>query len=87
MSDGVPRDVLTGRQSGPAGAIESVEVAVGYLVTHSDGYQVRLDLDRTRAELYAARNRATIEPMYVRRPVPAGPGTSSMPVPAAERSK
>lgn len=67
MSDGVPRDVLTGRQSGPAGAIESVEVAVGYLVTHADGYQVRMDLDRTRAELYAARNHATIELMFVRR--------------------
>lgn len=68
----VPRDVRTGQQSGEAGAIGLVEVVVGYLVTHSDGYQVRLDRDRTRAELYAARNHATLEPMYVRRD--AAPG-------------
>lgn len=44
------------------------EVLVGYLVTHADGYEARIGPDRTRAELYAARNRATIEPMFVRRP-------------------
>lgn len=44
------------------------EVLVGYLVTHADGYEARLGPDRTRADLYAARNRATIEPMFVRRP-------------------
>lgn len=42
-------------------------VLVGYLVTHPDGYQVRLAPDRTRAELYAARQHATLEPMFVRR--------------------
>lgn len=44
------------------------EVLVGYLVTHPDGYEARLGPDRTRAELYAARNRAMLEPMFVRRP-------------------
>ena len=43
------------------------EVLVSYLVTHADGYEARLGPDRTRAELYAARTRATIEPMFVRR--------------------
>lgn len=62
-----------------------VEIVVGYLVTHADGYEVRLDKDRTRADLYAARNHATIEPMYVKRPLPAGRGVASIPVPAAER--
>lgn len=42
-------------------------LVVGYLVTHENGYEARLSADRTRAELYAARNHATIEPMYVRR--------------------
>lgn len=53
----------------------SVEILVGYLVTHADGYQARLAPDLTRAELYAARQHATIEPMYVRRP--AHPAASS----------
>lgn len=44
------------------------DVLVGYLVTHADGYEARLGPDRTRAELYAARNRAMLEPMFVRRP-------------------
>lgn len=43
------------------------EVLVGYLVTHPDGYEARLGPDRTRAELYAARNRAMLKPMFVRR--------------------
>ena len=45
----------------------TVDVLVGYLVTHADGYEARIGPDRMRAELYAARNRATIEPMFVRR--------------------
>ena len=36
------------------------DVLVGYLVTHADGYEARLGPDRTRAELYAARNRAML---------------------------
>lgn len=45
----------------------SVDVLVGWLATHPDGYEARIGPDRTRAELYAARNRATLEPMFVRR--------------------
>lgn len=45
-------------------------VVVGFLIPHADGYQVRIGPDRTRAELYAARNHATLEPMYVRRCAP-----------------
>jgi hypothetical protein len=44
-----------------------VDVIVGYLVTLPDGYECRMPADKTRAELYAAKNHATIEPMYVRR--------------------
>ena len=40
---------------------------VGYLVTHANGFEARLGPDRTNAELYAARNRGTLEPMYVLR--------------------
>lgn len=47
---------------------DQADVLVGYLVTHPDGYEARLGPDRTRAELYAARNRAMLEPMFVRRP-------------------
>ena len=46
------------------------DVLVGYLVTHADGYEARLGPDRTRAELYAARNRAMLEPLYVKRKLP-----------------
>lgn len=45
----------------------AVDVLVGWLATHPDGYEARIGPDRTRAELYAARNRATLEPMFVRR--------------------
>lgn len=44
-----------------------VYVIVGYLATHPDGYEARIVPDRTRAELYAMRNHATLEPMFVRR--------------------
>ena len=49
-------------------AADTVDVLVGYLVTHPDGYEARVGPDHTRASLYAARNRATLEPMFVRRP-------------------
>lgn len=49
---------------------DTVEVLVGYLVTHPDGFEARVGPDRARAELYAVRNRATLEPMYVRRCAP-----------------
>lgn len=40
---------------------------VGYLVTHANGFEARLGPDRAHAELYAARNHGTFEPMYVLR--------------------
>lgn len=65
-----PIDTATGLQSGGEVHTGQVEVLVGYLVTHADGYEARVGPDRTRAELYAARNHATLEPMYVRRARP-----------------
>ena len=62
----IPIDTATGLQSGMP-VHTQVEVVVGYLVTHPDGYQVRMPPDRTRADLYAAQQHATVEPMYVRR--------------------
>lgn len=63
-----PIDTTTGLQAGSAVHDGQVDVLVGYLVTHADGFEARVGPDRTRAELYAVRNRATLEPMYVRRP-------------------
>jgi len=45
----------------------TVEVIVGYLVTHPDGYQVRMPPDKARADGYAARQHGVVETMYVRR--------------------
>ena len=45
----------------------TVDVLVGYLVTHSDGFAARLAPDFARAQLYAARNHALLEPIFVRR--------------------
>lgn len=64
----IPIDTATGLQSGMPVRAGTVDVLVGYLITHPDGYEVRMPADRTRAELYAARNHATLELMYVRRP-------------------
>lgn len=63
----VPRDVLTGKQSGEAPVLQADYILEGYLITHPNGHKVRMDCDRTRAELYAMRNHATIRPMFVRR--------------------
>lgn len=52
---------------------EQVRVVVGYLVTHADGYEARFGLDRARAELYASRNHATCEPMFIERPAESKP--------------
>ena len=57
---------MTGAE--PTAERGTVEVLVGYLVTHADGYEARVGPDRTRAELYAIRNHATLEPLYVKRP-------------------
>jgi hypothetical protein len=65
----VPIDTVTGLQAGGEVHDGARAVVVGYLVTHGDGYQARMGPDKARAELYAARNHATLEPMYVRRPV------------------
>lgn len=51
-------------------ATEMVNVLVGYLATHADGYEARLGADRARAEHYAWKQGATLEPMFVRRPGP-----------------
>lgn len=69
----VPIDTATGLPSGSEPHTGHVEVLVGYLVTHADGYEVRIAPDRTRAELYCARNHATLEPMFVRRKSAAPP--------------
>ena len=42
-------------------------VLVGFLVTHADGWQVRMPADKARADLYAAKQHATVEPLYVLR--------------------
>lgn len=52
------------------GVTELVDVLVGYLATHADGYAARLSPDRARAEHYAWKQSATLESMYVRRPAP-----------------
>lgn len=48
-------------------AATTAEVVVGYLVTLPGGHECRLGPDRTRADLYAARNHGVVEEMYVRR--------------------
>ena len=67
-----PVDLTTGLPYGGADP-QPVDVMVGYLITHGDGFEARLGPDRARAELYAARNRATLEPMFVRRILPTLP--------------
>lgn len=61
-----PIDLATGLPCGSE-TKGTVDVLVGYLVTHADGFEARLAPDRTRAELYAAKSHATLEPMYVKR--------------------
>ncbi len=63
----IPVDLTTGLQCGQEPRDGTVEVVVGYLVTLPDGHECRMPPDKTRAELYAAKNHATIEPMYVKR--------------------
>ena len=66
----IPIDSATGLQSGQEPHTGATEVLVGYLITHGDGFEARLGPDRTRAELYAAKSHATLEPMFVRRNAP-----------------
>ena len=42
-------------------------IVKGYLVTLRDGHECVLRNDKAHAELYAAQNHSTAEPMYVRR--------------------
>lgn len=64
----VPIDTSTGLQAGSHVHTGTVEVLVGWLVTHADGFEVRLAADRARADKYLQQHRATIiEPMFVRR--------------------
>ena len=56
-------------------------IVEGYLVILRDGHKCRLPPDKSRAELFAAQNHGTIEPMYVRRPKqwPAPPEAKPFP--------
>jgi hypothetical protein len=70
----MPIDTTTGRQAGGPVHTGTVELTVGYLVTHPDGFEARLGPDRARAEVYLRQHRAMlIEPMYVRRNLPTHP--------------
>ena len=64
-----PIDANTGRPSGSTVHTAGVDVIKGYLVTLPDGYECRMAPDKTRADLYAAANHGTVEPLFVRRPV------------------
>ncbi len=71
-----PVDTTTGLQSGSAVHTGTVEVIVGYLVTHGDGTVARLGPDRSYADRYLRTHGGTgIEEMYVRR----GPQARSEP--------
>ena len=54
---------VAGLQVAPGASL----VLVGYLVQHSDGWQVRMPPDKARATMYAAKQHATIEPLFVLR--------------------
>lgn len=64
-----PVDLSTGR---PCGAFDEPGhyVLKGYLITLPDGYECRMAPDKTRADLYAAANHGTVEPLFVRRELP-----------------
>lgn len=48
--------------------VATVDVVVGYLVTHSDGSEALIRGDRTRADNYAVTHRGIkVEPAFVRR--------------------
>lgn len=63
----IPIDTATGLQSSMQVHGYTVDVQVGYLLTHPDGSEALLKTDRAGAELYAAKHRATIERAYVLR--------------------
>ena len=62
-----PMDTTTGLQAGMPD-LSGAPVLVGWLVTHSDGFEARLGPDKARAEVYVRQHRATrIEAMFVMR--------------------
>ena len=64
----IPVDAATGLQSGMPVHTGTVDVLVGWLVTHADGTSARLGIDRARADAYLRSHRGVaIEAMFVRR--------------------
>ena len=63
-----PIDRTTGLQCGSE-TRDNVPVLCGWLATHSDGTTARLGLDKAKADHYASTHHATLEGLYVFRPV------------------
>ena len=63
-----PVDLTTGLQCGTE-TKHQVPVLCGWLATHTDGTQARLGLDKAKADFYASTHHATLEGMYVFRPL------------------
>lgn len=73
-----PIDTATGLQSGPDVHTGTVEVLVGWLVTHGDGTVARLGPDSGYADRYLrTHGGVAIEEMYVRRKVSRPSGAAS----------
>jgi hypothetical protein len=64
-----PIDTTTGLQSGSLVHADRAPVLVGWLVTLPDGFETRMGPDKARATHYAAQQHATMEPMFVFRPL------------------
>ena len=64
----IPIDLTTGLPCGTE-VKHRVPVLVGWLATHTDGTQARLGLDKAKADFYASTHHATLEGMYVFRPL------------------
>jgi hypothetical protein len=63
-----PIDTATGLQAG-SDTRDMAPVLIGWLATHADGTTARLGLDKAKADHYAATHHATLECMYVFRPL------------------
>ena len=63
-----PIDLTTGLPCGTE-VKHRVPVLCGWLATHTDGTQARLGLDKAKADHYASTHHATLEGMYVFRPL------------------
>lgn len=55
--------------SSPSAEPDRAPVLVGWLVTLPDGFETRMGPDKARATHYAAQQHATMEPMFVFRPL------------------